>query len=152
VSYTEAEAREQVLDDLASAIDKIGLALASLGAAYELLDDQSADALEEGLFRPVQGAYGRGQRTHFEFAKRYGLSERSFEQPSSGMESHDARELLDRASEAADAADQEIATLQDSMLPVEVGDIELRAGLSEVREMLGRVPARARELVRTVGR
>jgi hypothetical protein len=38
------------------------------------------------------------------------------------------------------------------MLPVEVGDPELRAGLSQVREMLSPVPARARGLIRTVGR
>jgi hypothetical protein len=38
------------------------------------------------------------------------------------------------------------------MLPVEVGDPELRAGLAEVRELLGGLRARARELVRTLGR
>jgi hypothetical protein len=152
MSYTSAEARELILDDLGSAVDRIAVALAALGDAYELLDDQTADALEETLFRPVQAAYGRGQRTHTEFAKRYGLRERTFEQPSSGAEVHDPRILLDRVSDAAEQAEQEIADLQDGMLPVEVGDKELRAGLSEVRELLSRVPARAAELVRTVGR
>ena len=38
------------------------------------------------------------------------------------------------------------------MLPVEVGDTELRAGLAQVRESLGDVSVRARNLVRTVGR
>jgi hypothetical protein len=38
------------------------------------------------------------------------------------------------------------------MMPVEVGDPELRAGLAEVRELLGEVPTRAREFVRTLGR
>jgi hypothetical protein len=38
------------------------------------------------------------------------------------------------------------------MMPVEVGDPELRAGLAEVRELLGDVRARAREFVRTLGR
>jgi hypothetical protein len=38
------------------------------------------------------------------------------------------------------------------MLPIEVGDAELRAGLQEVRELLGEVRGRARELVRTLGR
>ena len=60
--------------------------------------------------------------------------------------------LLDRAVDAAHEADQAIAELQDSMLPVEVGDPELRAGLSQIRETLAAVPLRARELVRTVGR
>ena len=45
-----------------------------------------------------------------------------------------------------------LATLQDSMLPVEVGDPELRAGLSAVRESIGPLPGRARELLRTLGR
>jgi len=38
------------------------------------------------------------------------------------------------------------------MLPIEVGDAELRAGLTGVRELLGDVPAKARHLGRTVGR
>jgi hypothetical protein len=38
------------------------------------------------------------------------------------------------------------------MLPVEVGDTELRAGLAQVREALGTISVRARNLVRTVGR
>jgi hypothetical protein len=38
------------------------------------------------------------------------------------------------------------------MMPVEVGDPELRAGLSEVRELLSDVRARAREFTRTLGR
>ena len=38
------------------------------------------------------------------------------------------------------------------MRPVEVGDAELRAGLAEVRELLGDLRARARELTRTLGR
>ena len=49
-------------------------------------------------------------------------------------------------------AEQWIADLQDSMLPVEVGDEQLRAGLSETRSLLAPLPARASELVRTLGR
>jgi hypothetical protein len=45
-----------------------------------------------------------------------------------------------------------IAELQDSMKPVEVGDQQLRAGLMDVRERLGDVRLRARELLRTLGR
>ena len=37
-------------------------------------------------------------------------------------------------------------------MPVEVGDAELLAGLSEVREMAGTVQDRARQLVRRLGR
>jgi hypothetical protein len=60
--------------------------------------------------------------------------------------------LIDRAVLASGEADQTIAELQDSMLPVEVGDTELRAGLAQAREALAAVPVRARALTRTVGR
>ena len=49
---------------MAAATDQLALALASLGEAYEELDEQTADALEEQLFRPTQSAYGRLRRTH----------------------------------------------------------------------------------------
>ena len=68
MSYTTAEGREQVLGDLAVAIEQIAESLAALGEAYEQLDEQTADVLEEQLFRPVQAAYGRARRTYSEFA------------------------------------------------------------------------------------
>jgi len=49
-------------------------------------------------------------------------------------------------------ADLILTELQDSMLPVEVGDAELRAGLAEVREILADLGERARDLVRVIGR
>ena len=67
MSYTTAEGREQVLGDLAVAIEQIAESLAALGEAYEQLDEQTADVLEEELFRPVQSAYGRARRTYSEF-------------------------------------------------------------------------------------
>jgi hypothetical protein len=60
--------------------------------------------------------------------------------------------LIDAAVNAASGADGMLGELQDSMLPIEVGDGELRAGLSEVRELLAGARARARELVRVLGR
>jgi hypothetical protein len=42
--------------------------------------------------------------------------------------------------------------MQDSLLPVEVGDRELRDGLSETRELIASVPAHGRQLLRTIGR
>ena len=54
--------------------------------------------------------------------------------------------------DAIGKADGELATLQDSMLPVEVDDPELRAGLEEVRMLLGDLRGRARQFVRTLGR
>ena len=85
MTYLTAEARQRLLDDLALAIEELALALAVLGAAYELLDERTADRLEEELFRGVQTAFGRAQRTHAAFAARYSLTGRSFAQPSPGL-------------------------------------------------------------------
>jgi hypothetical protein len=54
--------------------------------------------------------------------------------------------------EAVGKADRAIATLQDSMLPIEVGDAELRAGLQDVRRLIAGLPEQAREILRTLGR
>jgi hypothetical protein len=152
VSFTAAEGRQQILDDLAAGTDRLAVALASLGAAYEKLDEQRADELEERLFRPVQLAYGRAKRTHSEFADRSGLPRREFADASAGPESQDARDLLERAATAVREADTAIAALQDSLLPIEVGDQELRAGLSETRSLVDLVPAQAERFSRLVGR
>ena len=61
--YSTAEARQQLLDDLAHAVDEIGVALGALGDAYELVDERSGDQLEEELFRPVGLDLRRAQRT-----------------------------------------------------------------------------------------
>jgi hypothetical protein len=150
--YTTADARQQLLDTLAEATEALGSALAALGEAYEQLDERSGDVLEQELFRPVQLAYGRARRTHASFADRHGLPSTTFEPASPGAPSRGARGFVDDGVEAARRADELIATLQDSMLPVEVGDVELRSGLEEVRTLLGDIPGRARELVRTLGR
>jgi phage shock protein A len=152
MSYTSREGRTQLLEEVAEATDQLALALASLGEAYEELDEQTADSLEEQLFRPTQSAYGRLRRTHAEFAARHGLPGRDFAPSSGGMHSGDPRVYVDRAVDAIERADQTLAELQDSMLPVEVGDRELRAGLSETRESIAELPARATRLMRTQGR
>jgi hypothetical protein len=152
VSFTTAEGKQEILDQLAGAIAQLAAAVAALSGAYERLDEQRSDALEQQLFRPVQLAYGRARRTHNEFADRSGMERSSFAEGSPGPERQDAIALIDRATEAVQAADSAIADLQDSMLPVEVGDQELRAGLSETRSLIDRVPALAHQFVRTVGR
>ena len=152
MAYTNADARTQLLMTLAEATDHLGGALAALGAAYEQLDDTTADRLEEELFRPVQVAYGRAKRAHDEFAQRSGLPSRPFEQPAPGHPPNGARGQIDRAVDNVRSADETLATLQDSMLPVEVGDPELRAALSDVRERVGQTANRARELTRILGR
>jgi hypothetical protein len=152
VTYTAAEGRQQILDALALAADEIALALAELSEAYEHLDEHAAERLEETLFAPVQAAYGRAKRIHREFAQRSRLPEREFATPAQVAPSTAAKQLIERASEALVRADLGLGELQDSMLPVEVGDAELRAGLAEVRELTERVRPRARELTRTLGR
>jgi hypothetical protein len=152
MAQTTVEARQQLLDTLAEATEEIGFALASLGAAYEQLDVYHADELEEQLFRPVQLAYGRARRMHAEFAGRHGLTAREFKPSSPGLPSTGAKGFIENAVIAVGKADNELATLQDSMLPVEVGDPALRAGLADLRGLVGNVARRAREVVRTIGR
>jgi hypothetical protein len=152
MAYVTAEARQELLDVVAGAIDEIGVALAALGEAYEQLDERTGDQLEEQLFRPVQAAYGRAGRTHSGFAGRHGLASRTFQPAVPAAPSTGVKGFIDIAMDAIGRADQEIATLQDSMMPVELGDAELRAGLSEVRRQLDGMRGRARELVRIFGR
>jgi hypothetical protein len=152
MTYTAAEGRQQVLDALAAAADELAVALALLSEAYEHLDERAAERLEELLFQPIQSAYGRAKRVHASFAQRYELPAHAFQSPSQVAPSSAAKGLIEAAVDAAARADATLAGLQDSMLPVEVGDAELRAGLSEVRELVAGARARARELVRTLGR
>ena len=152
MAYVTREAREQLLETVAEATDGIAVALAALGAAYEQLDENSADRLEQQLFRPVQVAYGRAKRTHAGFAERHGLAGRTFETGSAGLPSQGVKGFLERALEAVGEADSVLAELQDSMMPVEVGDPELRAGLAEVRELVGGLRVQTREFLRTFGR
>lgn len=152
MSYTNAEGRQQLLDTIAQATEQIGLALAALGAAYELLSERSADELEEQLFGPVQAAYGRAKRTSAEFAARHELTVPPLDTAAQRLPSTGAKSLIDDAVNFAGQADNTLATLQDSMLPIEVGDPELRARLSEVRELLAGLSERAHTVVRTLGR
>jgi hypothetical protein len=152
MAYVTAEARQELLDALAAATDDIGAALGALGDAYEQLDDVSADQLEEALFGPVQAAYGRAKRTHTEFADRHGLPRHAFASPAPGAPSRGVKGFLDQAVDAVARADASLAALQDSMMPVEVGDPELRAGLSEVRRRLDGVSSHARQFVSRLGR
>ena len=152
MAISALEARTQILDDLAAAIEQVALAVACLGEAYELLAVDAADRLEAELFRPVQKAYARGKRTHIGFAERSALPRRDFDLPSPGRSSQGVKAFVERAVTASAAADHTLAELQDSMLPIESGDPELRSGLSEVRELLGAVPGSARHFLRTLGR
>jgi len=149
---TDRETRQDLLDGIAAAIEHLGIALAQFGLAYELLDERSQDRLENELFGPVQKAYGRAQRTYAGFATRFGLTAREFAPPTSSSGSRDVRRFLDGAIEAVDEAEREFIDLQDSMLPVEYGDAELRAGLADARSLVADVRANARAFTRTLGR
>ena len=152
MAYATEQARIDLLRAAAGGTEHIGQALTALGAAYEQLDEQSGDRLEEELFRPVQLAYGRLRRTHDDFASRHGLPGREFVAPPPGHASQGVKGYIESAIESITTADLELSTLQDSMLPVEVGDPELRAGLSEVREILSALPARGRQFLSLFGR
>jgi hypothetical protein len=152
MAYDAAQARQELLDDVAAAIDQIGVALAALGEAYEQLDEVTADRLEDELFRAVQTAYGRAQRTHSGFAQRHALPVATFAPATDPHPSTGVKGLIEGAVGAAASADHLIAELQDSLRPVDVGDAELRAGLSEVRRLLDGLPGRARRFVSVLGR
>jgi hypothetical protein len=152
MSSGDAIARQELLDGLAEAIDQLGQGLTALGAAYEQLDEQQGDRLEEALFRPVQRAYGRAKRAHGEFAARYGLPEREFTLPEPGLPSTGVKGFIDQAVEAVERADHELVALQESTLGIEVSDVEFRAGVTEVRQLVDGVLQGARRFVRTFGR
>ncbi|MEX1142133.1 MAG: hypothetical protein WD993_04485 [Thermoleophilaceae bacterium] len=152
MAYASVDARQELLDGLAAAIDDVGYALATLGSAYEQLDEYSADKLEQALFRPSQTAFARAKRTYAEFAGRHGLTTRGFEAQAAGLPSTGAKGFIDAAVEAVGEADQALATLQDAPSFVDVGDLQLRAGLADVRKLLGGIRIDARDLVRRLGR
>src|SRR5918996_2222835 len=99
MSYIAREARQELLETVAEAAEDIGAALALVEAAYERLDEGSADRLEEQLFRPVQRAYGRARRTHAGFAERHGLPGRTFEPATAGAPSQGVKGYVERAVE-----------------------------------------------------
>jgi hypothetical protein len=151
MSYSARSGREQILEEMAEAAEALGRALADLGEAYEHLDEHSAERMEESLFRPLQGAFGQLKRTHEQFARGHDLQGRDFP-PAPVPLPGDPRRLCERAAQSVQAADETLAALQDSLLPVEVGDEALRAGLSRVRVLIGPLPQASEQLVRTLGR
>lgn len=152
MTYLAKEARQELLDAVAETVEEIAVALADLGAAYEQLDEMNGDRLEEELFRPIQVAYGRAKRAYTGFAERYDLPTRTFEPAAPGSASRGVKGLLETSVDAVAQADALLVTLQDSMMPVEVGDAQLRAELADVRAHLVPLAAHARQFVRTLGR
>ena len=151
MTYASAEARQELLSEVALAIEELSRSIAAVGEAYDAVDERMADRLEEELFRPLQGAYAAATRTYAGFAARHELPGRRFA-PAPAPAPHGVRSLVEDAVDTAVHADQILTDLQDSLAPVEVGDPELRQGLADVRRRLGEIPARADGLIRVLGR
>lgn len=151
MAVTRQEAQAQILDDLAVAINRTELAVACLGEAFEQLTTAPADKLEDELFRPTQKALIAAKRTHRAFAQRVDRPA-DLHPPTNPPGSTDAKEQIVAAGTAIDQADSALAELQDSMMPIEFGDPELRQGLAEVRELLGGYGVAARLFLRSLGR
>jgi hypothetical protein len=152
MSYTNLAAREQLLESLHAAAAELADAIAALGAAHEQLDDQQADRLEQELFRPLQRAFSLARQTQESFAARYSLVSADVDPPVTGAPSAGVKGFIDHAVQAVINADNELAAIQDSLMPIEVGDPELRAGLAEVRQLVNGLSHRARAFMRTFGR
>ncbi len=132
MAYTSAEARQDLLDGFAEAIDGIGLALAALGAAYEQLDEHNADRLEEELFGPVQRAYGRAKSTYAQFAGRHGMVVRAFEAPAPGLPSTGAKGFIDNAVAAVAEADGALSALQGTNVQTVFGPFAIVLRLPQI--------------------
>lgn len=151
MSYTAESGRMQILDDAAAAVGELEVALGQLGEAYDHLDEHTAEAMEDKIFRPLQGAYGLLRRVAGDFAGRYGLTARDSEPPPLPAP-QDPRVAFEQTADSIDNADRILSDLQDSLLPVEVGDRELRTGLSEVRTQLTPLPGACDAMIRGFGR
>jgi hypothetical protein len=151
MAYTTAEARIQMLDDLAHAIDEIGVALGALGEAYELLDEQNGDRMEEQLFRPVQVTYGRAKRTYSGFAERTGWPPASSSRRPRARRSERARG--DGRRDRGDRGGRPPAGRDPGLDDAGRGRRRAAArGLAEIRELVGPLPERGSALLRTLGR
>ena len=150
--YTTTEGRQELLELLGQATEQLGRALGSLGEAYERLDEQTADRLEEELFGPAQKAFGRLQRIYADFAGRAGLPGRSFAAESAGLPSSGAAGFIEEAVFALSESAASLVSLQEAEPWTEVADDELRTGVAEARQVVDPLPGQARGLVRTLGR
>lgn len=153
MTYDTAQARRALLDELLGAAGDIAIAIAYASAAYDRLDDTSGDRLEEQVFAPLQKALGALRRAIDEFAARHGdPAARAGSPPPEPHASQGVAALLESCAAAARAADGHLSTLQDSLVLIDLGDADLRAGVSDARRRLGGVPAAQRTFVRTLGR
>lgn len=148
----DVDAHLQLLDSVGQAANELTQALAMLTEAFEQLDERQAERLEEALFRPIQRAYGRAKRAYGGYAERRGLEAAPLATPTAPAPSIGVKGLVEGAVEAAAQVDSELVMLQDSLMLIELGDADLRAGLAEVRQALAEVSDGARSFLRTFGR
>jgi hypothetical protein len=80
------------------------------------------------------------------------MDSREFTMPEPGLPSTGVKGFVEHAVGAVDRAEHALVTLQESSLVLEVGDVELRAGLTEVRQLIDGLGQQARAFVRTFGR
>ena len=148
---SDLDSHREILDALGRAIADLEESMSDFAEAYEQLDERAADLLEEQIFRPLQGAVARARRTHTDFARRQQMPPRAPDPPAQRLPTG-AHEHVERAVRGLEAADDTISELQDSLLPVEYGDPELREGLADVRRRIATLPGRGREVLRVLGR
>ena len=72
--------------------------------------------------------------------------------PSSGVPSTGVKGFVQDAVDAVERAEHELVALQDSSIAIEVGDPDLRSGLSEVRRLIAGVSTQAHAFLRSFGR
>jgi len=152
MSAVDSEAREQLLGAVGQAADQLAEALALLTEAFEQLDDQQAERLEEALFRPVQRAYGRAKRAYGAYAERHEMPAPALAAAPAPVPSIGVKGLVQSAVETVGQVEGELIMLQDSLMLIELGDTDLRAGLAEVRQALASVSEDSRAFLRTFGR
>ena len=114
---TTTEAQRDLLDAVASATDHLGRALASLGAAFEQLDENQGLRWRRSSSARFSWRTDAPRRTHARFAEAHGLPARKFVAPSPGLASIGARTFIDNAAVEVGQAENTLTTLQDSMLP-----------------------------------
>lgn len=152
MSYDATAARSDLIAALGRVDAHLAAAVDALGVAYDTLDEQTAGRLESELFGPIVKASGRVRRTAQEFAARFALTVPERPSPAPVSSRRPVRELITRSADSVAHADAELAAVQDSGQAIEVGDADLRAGLSATRVLLATVPQSARSLLGTLGR
>ena len=153
MTYTSDEGRRELLGATAEAADTIGVALAALGAAYELVDDDTARSAGVGAVRAGAGGVRAGEAGHARVRGAARAAASAFAVADAGRAFGAARAATSsRRSRRSSTPTTSSPSCRTRCCPVEVGDPELRAALADVRTRLGEVPVRAAELLRTLGR